>query len=172
MKNVYGLYHGPEKNYYGLIRNENSNDLSLSTIPEGEPLSAILYFNQEGYSSYCRDYTNYWDWVENRNEERYKNTESSGRQYDAKNMMHTFRLLNMAIEIGREGRINVQRKDRDFLLAVKSGRYEFEELIEMADKKQTEMEEAFRGSTLADKPDRDYINEITYYMRNEWYAGQ
>ena len=39
-----------------------------------------------------------------------------------KNMMHVFRLLEMAIEIGKEKKVNVKRSNRDFLLEIKSGR--------------------------------------------------
>ena len=33
---------------------------------------AMLYFNLDGYSTYCKKYKEYWSWVDKRNEERYK----------------------------------------------------------------------------------------------------
>ena len=59
----------------------------------------MLYFNLDGYSSYCKKYKEYWAWVSKRNEERYKSNISHNKNYDAKNMMHTFRLLHMAKEV-------------------------------------------------------------------------
>ena len=42
---------------------------------------------------------------------------------DAKNMMHTFRLLRMAKEIATTGKPLVRRPDRDELLEIKSGQF-------------------------------------------------
>ena len=44
MKNIYGLYHNPDLTYQGIIRNPTSNDVSLSSIPKGEPQEALLVF--------------------------------------------------------------------------------------------------------------------------------
>ena len=64
-----------------------------------------------------------------RNETRYNSTMSHGKNYDAKNMMHVFRLLLMAKEIAAEGKINVHRKDREFLLSIKKGKFEYDQII-------------------------------------------
>ena len=170
MKNLYGLYYGKDLGYSGIIKNESSNDIRLSSIPKGEKQQALLYFNKDGYSNYCKEYKEYWNWVENRNEKRYENTISIGKNYDAKNMMHTFRLLDMAIEIAREKRINVKRPNRDFLLSIKTGKFEYEELLKMAKEKQLEMELAFKKSDLREKPDRKKINELTFRIREKLYA--
>jgi uncharacterized protein len=84
-------------------------------------------------------------------------------------MMHVFRLLEMACEIGSEKRINVKRQNRDFLLEIKSGKYEYNELLKMAEKLQLKMDEAFKNSNLPDTPNRAYINELTYKLREKFY---
>lgn len=106
-----------------------------------------MYFNRDGYSTYCKEYREYWDWVGKRNEERYENTQSHGKNYDSKNMMHVFRLLDMAIEIAGEKKINVKRPNRDFLLNIKAGKFEYEELLKMAEEKHSEMYIAFENSS-------------------------
>ena len=169
MKHVYGLYHSQPGAYGGIIKKKTSNDLSLSSIPKGQPQETLLYFNKDGYSTYCKEYREYWDWVEQRNEARYENTQSHGKDYDAKNMMHTFRLLEMAIEIGREQRVNVERPDRSFLLNIKAGTYEYDELLQMAKEKQQEMEEAFAQSSLPDRPNLETISDLAYRLRNKFY---
>ncbi len=171
MENLYGLFHNPNLDYSGIIRGEDSNSLALSSIPKGQALQALLYFNMNGYSTYCKHYREYWDWVEKRNEHRYNNTKSHGKNYDSKNMMHTFRLLNMAIEIAEEKRINVRRADRDFLLQVKAGEYEYEELLKMAEDKQAQMEKAFEKSDLPDRPDLAYIEDLSYRLRDRYYRN-
>ncbi len=170
MKDLYGLYYNPKALYNGIIKHAGSNDVSLSSIPKGEKQQGILYFNKDGYTAYCKDYKEYWDWVANRNNERYATTEENGKGYDSKNMMHVFRLLEMACEIGRDGKINVHRNDRDFLLSIKSGKFEYEELLEMADRKKLEMETAFENSALPEKPDLDLIDKLTYTIRDKFYS--
>lgn len=170
MKDIYGLYHNASLDYKGIIKNETSNTVCLSSIPKNEEQLGLLYFNHDGYSSYCKDYKEYWLWVENRNEDRYENTKSHGKNYDAKNMMHTFRLLEMAIEIARDNKINVFRKDRDFLLDIKNGNFEYDDLLEKASKKQKEMEEAFDNCKLQEKPNVEMIKNLTFELREKFYA--
>lgn len=169
MKNVFALFHGENIGYKGIIKDNNSNDISLSSIPKEEKEIALLYFNKDGYSTYCKEYKEYWDWVENRNEERYQNTKSHGKNYDSKNMMHTFRLLEMAIEIAIEKRINVKRTNRNYLLDIKAGKFEYDDLVNKANQLQNEMEKAFANSDLMDKPDREKINDLTYTLRELLY---
>ena len=120
IKDIYALFYGKQLGYKGIMQHEHSNELSLSSIPKEEKQQTLLYFNKDGYSSYCKEYKEYWDWVKHRNEARYQNTQNHGKNYDAKNMMHTFRLLEMALEIAREKQINVQRPNREFLLEIKN----------------------------------------------------
>lgn len=169
LKDMYGVFYDETSNFNGIIRNVDANEVCLSSIPKELEQEAILYFNRDGYSTYCKEYREYWQWVEKRNEERYENTQSHGKNYDAKNMMHVFRLLEMACEIGRENQINVKRTNREFLLEIKSGKYEYDDLLKMSDKLQIEMEEAFEKSTLPETPNRVYINELTYKLRDKFY---
>lgn len=172
MKEVYGLYYSESSGFSGIIKGKDSNDVCLSSIPKGTKQETLLYFNRDGYSTYCKEYREYWDWVDKRNDDRYENTKSHGKNYDAKNMMHVFRLLEMAIEIGKEQKVNVKRPNRDFLLEIKAGRFEYEELTKMAEVKQTEMELAFKNSTLPDEPDLALINDLTYRLRDKFYKDK
>jgi uncharacterized protein len=170
MKNIYGLYYGTDHRYQGIIQGTLSNDVTLSPIPKSEEQKAILYFNKEGYSTYCKEYLEYWDWVKKRNPNRYEDNIKNENNYDSKNMMHVFRLLNMAIEIGKSSEINVLRKDRDFLLSIKSGKYSYDELIEMTSKLQLELDSVFLRSNLIDKPDLLHLNKSVLEIRNNFYS--
>lgn len=172
MKDVYGLYYSEDFRFSGIIKANDSNDVCLSSIPKGTVQESLLYFNRDGYSTYCREYREYWDWVDKRNDERYENTMSHGKKYDAKNMMHVFRLLEMAIEIGKEKKVYVKRPNRDFLLDIKSGKFEYDELLKMADLKKEEMELVFENSDLPNEPDLVKINELTYRLRNRFYKDK
>ncbi len=172
MRDVFGLYYSETENFSGIIRNENSNDVCVSSIPKGLEQLALLYFNRDGYSTHCKEHKEYWDWVDKRNQERYQDTQSHGKNYDAKNMMHVFRLLEMACEIGREQKINVKRPNRDFLLEIKSGKFEYDDLLKMAENLQLELDQSFENTTLLDTPNIQYINEIAYKIREEFYSQE
>lgn len=172
MRDIYGLYYSEEQLFAGIIQGDLSNDVSLSSIPKEFKQEALLFFNKDGYSFYCREYREYWEWVEKRNNERYEATESHGKNYDAKNMMHVFRLLEMAIEIGETNKINVKRPNREFLLSIKSGQFEYEELLGWADEKQQAMEKAFETSDLPEKPNLDQINDLLVQLRDQFYQEE
>jgi hypothetical protein len=137
VRDVFAVYRDMEKtlNYKGIMHKENSNDVSLSSIPVGQTQIATMYFNKDGYSQYCKTYREYWDWVEDRNEERYENTLEHGKNYDAKNMMHVFRLLDMAEEIALHKKVVTERPNRDFLLRIKNGEFMYEDLLARAEEK-------------------------------------
>lgn len=171
MKDCYNLYYSDSRLYEGVVRKEGSNEVALSHIPKGDTPVAMLYFNKDGYSVYCRKYKEYWDWVARRNEERYSNTIRHGKNYDSKNMMHVFRLLLMAKEIAVEGRLNVWREDRDFLLAIKAGNYKYDELVQRAEKLKEELPGLYWESSLSDEPDIHRINELLIEIREEFYKN-
>jgi hypothetical protein len=171
MTDVYGLYYSDQLGFSGVVKGTESNDVCLSSIPKGANQEALMYFNRNGYSTYCKEYREYWDWVDKRNNDRYENTKSHGKNYDSKNMMHVFRLLEMAIEIGREQKVIVKRPNRDFLLEIKAGKFEYEQLLKMAKEKQNEMEMAFSNSSLPDMPDLVRINNLAFSLRDKFYTG-
>ncbi|SEE09437.1 Predicted nucleotidyltransferase [Tenacibaculum sp. MAR_2010_89] len=169
MKNCFNLFYSDTSNYQGISR-EEANEVCTSSIPKEEQPIAMLYCNLEGYSSYCKKYKEYWSWVEKRNDERYKSNISHDKNYDAKNMMHTFRLLHMAKEIGKEGIINVRRNDRDFLLAIKNAEYEYDNLVRKAELMREELELIYNASDLLEKPNLHKINSLLISVRNKYYT--
>lgn len=172
LRDSFNLYYDEKSNYSGIVRSENSNEVSTSTIPKREKPLAMLYFNREAYSSYCKQYKEYWDWVEKRNEIRYESTISHGKNYDAKNLMHTFRLLNMAKEIAIDRNLNVRRKDRDFLLNIKDGKFEYDELVFKAEELKNELDELYTKSNLMEMPDLNKINQIAFEIRENFYYAK
>jgi len=169
MKDCYQLYYGEGKGYQGIAR-ANANEVCLSSVPkEAQPI-ALLYFNVDGYSSYCKKYAAYWDWVAKRNKARYENNVTHGKNYDTKNMMHTFRLLHMAKEIAEEGRIHVRRTDREYLLQVKHGEFDYDVLVEKAETLKESLKSAYEQADLMERPDLEQVNELLITIRNEFYT--
>lgn len=169
LRDCYNLFYSEAYSYAGITKKETANDVCLSSIPKGEQPVAMLYFNKDGYSAYCKQYMEYWDWVEKRNEERYNKTMQHGKKYDAKNMMHVFRLLLMAKEIALEGKVNVFRKDRDYFLSIKEGKFEYDELVEKATRLKEELPGLYEQADLIDEPDLKMIEETLIKIREVYY---
>lgn len=157
-------------NYQGIMQKASANEVRVSSVPKGEKPIAFLHFNKDGYTKYCKEYKAYWDWVEKRNEERYTTNVRHGRNYDSKNMMHTFRLLDMATEILRDEKIIVRRPDREQLLKIRAGEFDYEYLIEQANLKMEAIERAYEVSSLPDKPNTEQLKKTLLEMRMELYG--
>lgn len=157
-------------NFAGIIRHDDNTQVLLSSIPKGLNPIAYLSFNQMGYSKYCNDYQAYWHWVEHRNDARYQTTEQHGKGYDSKNMMHTIRLLQMAQDIARLGKVIVKRENRDELLAIKAGHFEYEDLVQWADELSKNIMQDFAESDLPDVPNQQRVMEHLIAVREMLYA--
>ena len=154
--------------YKGMTNEEEtSNELRLSSVEKDVlPICQISY-NKDGYSSHCRVWKEYQDWIKHRNPVRYES--NLKKSYDAKNMCECFRLINCGIEIARGEGYKVDRSniDADFLLDVKNHKYEYNELMEMLEKKNDEMEKAMAESTIPDKIDVEFVNDLLLKIRKE-----
>ncbi len=155
--------------YKGIMKKESATTVLLSSIPKYTTPEGYLYFNQDGYIKYCKDYREYWDWVAKRNASRYENNVAHGKNYDAKNMMHTFRLLDMAVEILERGEIVVRRPNRSELLSIRNGDWTYDELIEKANQKMERVENAYEKSMLPDEPDFEEIEKLLVDLRRRFY---
>jgi hypothetical protein len=172
-RNVYLLYHQSQSTesirFKGIASGPDADDVQLSSVPKGIAPLVTMNFNKDAYSIYCRNYKEYLEWEEKRNQVRFDSTLSHGKSYDAKNMMHTFRLLNMAEEIALYNEVRVHRADRDFLLKVRSGFFEFDDLIKMIDEKMDEINNLYKKSDLPEQPDITLAENILLEIRKELY---
>jgi|688.fasta_scaffold33223_9 hypothetical protein len=161
--------------YKGLVKSgegdnvAESNQLRLSSIPKGErPICNIIY-NKDGYSTHCKDYKEYEEWLENRNEQRYIDTQAHGQKIDGKNMMHCMRLIRMAQEIGGGKGIIVRRPDAQELLSIRRGEIDLDNLIYMAEEEIARMDEIFDNSDLPNGVDKDLVNDLLIKIRKSFY---
>jgi predicted nucleotidyltransferase len=151
--------------FKGII-SENGNDIRHSEIPKDFPVEAFLYFNKDGYSAYCKEYKEYWDWVAKRNPVRYNDNVSHKQNYDGKNMMHCLRMLDMAIEVAEGKGVNLVRPNREWLLSVRKGVISYDEIMDLIEEKKTKMDEAFDKSDLPDDVDSNMVHDIIMQIRN------
>lgn len=156
--------------YKGMVGDDGmSNELRLSSVSKGIKPICYISYNKDGYTKHCKDYKEYKDWEKYRNPERYRENITNNKGYDAKNMAHSVRLLHMGIEIAKTGVVNIDRTniDRDFIMNVRLGKMSYDELINYLDSKKEEMDKAIEESTIPDKIDTDFVNNILLNIRKK-----
>jgi hypothetical protein len=93
-----------------------------------------------------------------------------GKNYDSKNMCHTYRLLSMAHELST-GELRVRRTEEEIekLMKIRHGEYEYEDLLKEAEAMIAGLDTAFEASKLPDKPNDEKIKKILFDIRKYYY---
>lgn len=148
----------------GILR-PGANDLHVEDIPKGLESIATLAFNKDAYTSHCIDYKHQKEWEAKRNPVRYES--NLGKSYDAKNISECIRLVRTCTEIaeGKGYRVNRMGIDSDFLLDVRGHKFEFDELMKIAEEDIKKMEEAIQNSKIRESVDRSVVNKIILQIR-------
>jgi predicted nucleotidyltransferase len=167
---LYAMFYTPDP-IWGIVSDEEkANQVQLFSIPKGLDEIGYLYFNQDGYTSHCKKYKEYQTWLNERNENRFKMNKDHGKNYDSKNMMHTYRLLLMAQELA-EGKLLVRRPDEQIekLMKIRRGEYEYEDLLAEAEAMITGLDALYENSTLPNSVDKEIVLNALLDMRRHFY---
>lgn len=149
-----------------------SSQIRLSSIPfelRTEKPLCYFQFNSGAYSQHCVDYKRYWEWVNNRNEQRFQL--NKGYDFDAKNMSTCVRILTMAKEMAQGKGMLLDRTniDRDWLLKIKNHGVTYDEIMRYVENLEENMQEEFEKSSLPDEPDIDLLEKIMLDIRYKHY---
>lgn len=167
--NIYRLYRD-EVNRRGVFRNGMLVCESISFAEERNACVGLLIYNRAEHERAMRDHASYWEWMRNRNPSRWQAEEAKERNYDAKNMMHVFRLLLSGEHILREGRplVRFEGERLQMLLDIRNGEFSYETLMEMAERMFEEFSAAATESRLPETADRGKIDDLLRKMTAEW----
>jgi len=77
--------------------------------------------------------------------------------------------MDMAEEIAKEGIVHVRRSDRDYLLGIKNGDFEYDELVNKAEELKESLDSLYSKSGLRERPDLDEVNELLVKIRSRFY---
>ena len=166
---AYRLYHyGPAAK--GVFREGNLVCESIPREDEDARCVGLLLYDRPGFEKALRDHNHYWQWRQNRNDARWLSQERGEIDYDAKNMMHTFRLLLSGEQLLREGRplVRFTGEKLAFLKDCLAGRYAYDELIQMAEEKTAELKELRDRSDLPDEADPGRIDALLRELTEDW----
>ena len=151
--------------YTGICSEDgDSNEVRLSSIPKGEKPLCFMTYNKDGYTSHCKRYKEYQEWVKKRNPIRYES--NLKKSYDAKNIMHTVRLLHMGKELAEGKGFNVVRTwDRQMLLDIRNHKYEYEEIMDYVETTYNSFKNKINTCSLPDTVDKSKVNELLICAR-------
>ena len=168
---MFAVYHDTCGGYRGLVSPKDADVLIFSSVPHEAMPIGWMHCNLDAFQAHCKAHREYWEWVTQRNEERYQTNAQHGRGYDSKNLMHTLRLLDMAGDIATEGVLRIRRPNREYLLRVRAGEFEYEALVSEAENKLARIQAAFQHSSLPEQPDRVQVNEVLVDIRSGFGVG-
>jgi hypothetical protein len=78
----------------------------------------------------------------------------------------------MVIEIAEGKGINVRRENREQLLAIRKGEYDYDQLVSEAEEKIEKMDELFTTSELQDQVSREFVNQLLIKIRKKRYFSK
>ncbi|MFO1494416.1 MAG: nucleotidyltransferase domain-containing protein [Lysobacterales bacterium] len=107
----------------------------------------LLIDNEPGWRQAVSDHHNYWTWRRERNEARWRQQEAGEQDFDAKNLMHTVRLLLAGEALLRTGKpiVRFTGPELELLLAIRRGQLCYQDILTQAD--------SIRDRCLASLPD-------------------
>ena len=161
--------------YRGIIskKEEEGTQIRLTSIPKEAQAKGplcIFQYNSDAFEQHCRRYKDYWAWVADRNESRWKDDAEHG--YNAKNLSHCMRLMIQGMEIAQGKGLILDRTgiDADLLMDIKQHKMTYDEIMKICEAKKAEMEKAFETSTIRDLPPIDKLEELLVEIRRKHYG--
>ncbi|ESQ16147.1 MAG TPA: hypothetical protein DDY14_12615 [Chromatiaceae bacterium] len=143
---------------------------SIPADDEHKRCIGLLLYNRPGFENAIKDHRNYWQWRNERNASRWQSQERGEMDYDAKNMMHTFRLLFSGAHLLEHGRplVRFEGERLAFLLRVLAGHYDYQALIDRVEAEVVKLDTLYNTSTLPETVDRPAINRLFRSLTDEW----
>lgn len=169
-RELYRLYHyGAEAR--GVFRGEDH--LVCEPIPKEDELrcfAGLLLYNRQAFEGALADHRNYWGWRANRNEARWRQQERGELDYDAKNLMHTVRLLLSGRSILTRGTPIVRFEGEGLVLlrSIRAGEKSYDEILALADALVADCERAVATCSLPDHADAAAVEALLAELTARW----
>lgn len=121
-----------------------------------------LVSREKKYRIASQHWDQYQNWKTTRNPARHALEAKYG--YDTKHGMHLVRLIRMCREILETGKVLVRRPDAEELLDIRRGAWSYEQIVEWADRQETEIDALYATSTLPNDPPRSRLDELCQFV--------
>lgn len=150
-RDMFRLYHYGS-GARGVFRGDALVCESIPAADESTRFSGLLIYNEQGWKQALVDHQNYWAWRRDRNEGRWRQQEQGELDFDAKNMMHTVRLLLSGRALMETGQpiVRFSGEQLALLMSIREGKLTFDEVTAIA---QATLADCERLKETADLPD-------------------
>jgi predicted nucleotidyltransferase len=168
-RDTYRLYH-----YGSTARGVFRGDvLACESIPkedEATRFMGLLLYNEQAWKQALVEHQHYWAWRRDRNEARWQQQERGELDFDAKNMMHTVRLLLSGRAIMQTGQpiVRFEGEQRALLMSIRDGRRSFEEILSLAESLLAECESLKATSGLPEVCDPAQATSVLQKLTSAW----
>jgi predicted nucleotidyltransferase len=168
-QDIFRLYdYGDEAR--GVFRGDT---IALEPIPlqdEQRRFVGLLLYNERAWRQAMDDHRNYWTWRAQRNEDRWRQQESGELDYDAKNLMHTIRLLLSGRSILQHGApiVRFAGDDQQTLLDIRAGRFTYAQVMRMAEDIKAQCAALRDRADLPEACDTSQAERLLKGLTNTW----
>lgn len=172
-RDTYRIYHyGADAR--GVFRGDAIACESIPLDDEAAHFAGLLLYNEHAWKQALVDHQNYWTWRRERNEARWRQQEAGELDFDAKNLMHTIRLLLSGKAILTSGAplIRVEGEALQLLRDIRAGRYRYDDILEMADAIVADCEQLKIRSALPAETDAVAANALLHELSEAWERRQ
>lgn len=151
----------------GALSTEDAKWLSAARVVGLDENLIEVMQRERGYQSAARYYQQYVNWEKSRNPARAALEAAHG--FDTKHGAHLVRLLRMGREIMETGVVHVWRgasesgpNDREELLAIRNGDWEYDRLVEWAEAEDAALQTMYkeRRYVVPASPDRESLDQL------------
>jgi predicted nucleotidyltransferase len=168
-RDVYRLYHYGEE-ARGVFRGGMLVCESIPKADETACFAGLLLYSEQAWKQALADHQSYWAWRRDRNEARWQQQERGELDFDAKNLMHTVRLLlaGRAIMLSGEPIVRFTGTDLALLMSIREGRRSFEEIMGIAEALLAECERLKATADLPDTCDTARATQLLRQITQHW----
>ena len=130
----------------------------------------LMTFNKNAFEQAKSKHRQYWEWRRTRNEARWRSQEAGLLDYDAKNLMHTFRLLYSSLNIIEHGEpiVRFSGEKLQELCDIRAGRFCYDALVSKAEALSERIMSLRDASSLPEVADIGQINTLLLTITRQW----
>jgi len=168
-RDTYRLY------YYGATARGvfRGDMIACESIPEEDEsprFAGLLLYNEHAWKQALSDYRHYWAWRRERNEARWQQQERGELDFDAKNLMHTVRLLLSGRSLMRSARpiVRFTGEDLALLMSIREGKLSFDEIVSIARRILDDCERLKPSADLPDVCDAVQADALLRELTLQW----
>ncbi len=154
----------------GVFRNGMLVCESIPKEDETTRFICLMTFNKNAFEQAKSKHRQYWEWRRTRNEARWRSQEAGLLDYDAKNLMHTFRLLFSSLNIIENGEpvVRFSGDKLQELHDIRSGLFTYDALVSKAEALSERLMSLRDASSLPEVADIGQINTLLIEITRKW----